>query len=66
MISYLALLDNTGIFLSKSSQMDEMLSNGFSIYTVDENDNKTLIATPQDGFLVEKPVIEGMGTFSFN
>lgn len=66
MYTYLAVKDGSGMFLSKSEQMDKALNNGFSIYQVDENDQKTLIATPQDGFLIERPVIENISTFNIN
>lgn len=62
MISYFAKKDNTGIFLSKSIQMDNMLAKGFSIYRKNDDDSETLIATPDDGYLYEKPIIEQIGS----
>lgn len=56
MTSYIAIKDGSGIHLSKSEQMDRMLSNGFSIYKIDDG-VKTLIATPEKGFLAERPII---------
>lgn len=66
MYTYLAVKDGSGMFLSKSEQMDKALENGFDIYQVDDNDRRTLIATPQNGFLIERPVIENIGTFNIS
>lgn len=58
MTKYLAQVGNTGIYLSKTEQMDKMLKNGCDIYKIDENGVKTLIATPGQGYLIQKPTIE--------
>ena len=54
---YMLSPDQTeSIFLSTTEQMDRYLQMGCSIYKrVDEQD--TLIATPQDGYLIEKPIL---------
>lgn len=52
---YLALNNDCGIYLLADYQMDIYLSKGYSIYYV-ENGSKTLIATPDDGFLVPRPI----------
>ena len=54
-MEYLAKWNGGCVFLSRDTQMDEFLSKGASIYSV-ENDAETLIATPEDGFLAERPV----------
>lgn len=46
--------DKSSAWLTKDSQMEEHLSRGASIYRSD-NGEMTLIATPEDGFLVERP-----------
>lgn len=56
MINYFAKKGNTGIYLAESSQMDKMLAKGFDIYANDDGD-EVLIATPDDGYLGERPVI---------
>lgn len=56
-MGYMAVYEEarTSTSLTKDSQMDEHLSKGANIYKV-EGEEATLIATPQDGFLVERPV----------
>ena len=46
--------ENSSAWLTKDSQMEEHLSRGAKIYQSD-NGEMTLIATPEDGFLVERP-----------
>ena len=43
-------------FLSRDTQMEKFLNLGFNIYA-NESDNSEdiLIATPEDGFLVDRP-----------
>lgn len=53
---YYAKKGETRSDLSKSSQMQKMLDAGFSIYAETEAGKSTLVATPKDGFLIEKPV----------
>lgn len=48
-------LNSLDIYLSNSNQFDEYLGCGASIYEIDKN-KETLIATPKDGFLIERPV----------
>ena len=54
---YLANFGNSEIYLRRDTQMDKYLSMGASIFHEDEDtQERTLIATPEDGFLVERPV----------
>lgn len=48
--------ETTIVFLTSGGQMDKYLELGCSIYEVDEEGEQTLIATPEDGFLVDRPV----------
>lgn len=59
MVDYIAEKNNCGIYLSKTKQLDEYLKNGFSIYKLTNND-KQLIASPEKGYLVNKPSLEIM------
>lgn len=43
-----------GIFLTKDQQMEKYLQEGWDIYET-ENGNEKLIATPEKGFLTERP-----------
>lgn len=43
-----------GTYLLSSDQMDKYLEMGWSIYE-EENKIQTLIASPEDGFLIERP-----------
>lgn len=52
---YLAKQNNSIIYLSQDEQMDKYLEKGAEIYS-EENGVQTLIATPENGFLVERPV----------
>jgi hypothetical protein len=51
---YLAKWNDGSVYLSRDSQMEEYLGKGASIY-LEENDVETLIATPTEGFLIERP-----------
>lgn len=53
---YAARMDGTQVFLGNSSQMDEYLGKGASIYLIYNDWSEKLIATPEDGYLVDKPV----------
>lgn len=53
-MAYLAKWGGGSIFLSKDEQMEQYLEKGAEIYR-EENDTETLIATPEKGFLVERP-----------
>lgn len=54
MFVYFAKFGNNGIYLTKDEQMEQYLKNGASIYRED-GDTETLIATPEKGFLVDRP-----------
>lgn len=43
-------------YLTTSEQMDAFLQKGFNIYK-EENEITTLIATPERGYLVSKPIL---------
>lgn len=62
MSSYFAKKGNAGIYLMASQQMDTMLAKGFDIYK-EENGVRTLIATPDEGYLYGKPTIEQTAPF---
>lgn len=55
---YMAKKDGYATLLSKDSQFDEFLAKDCEIYSIDDNDNEVLIATPKDGFLRERPTLE--------
>lgn len=57
MTSVLAVWKNNGVYLSTDSQMEEFLARGFDLYIVQDG-NKSLLATPKDGFILPKPTIE--------
>jgi len=46
---------SVGVYLSNSNMFDKYLGYGADIYEI-EDGKETLIATPKDGFLVERPV----------
>ena len=56
MVMYLAKYGNAQLYLARSDQMDKHLSAGAEIYQEDEDGAQTLVATPNDGFLVPRPV----------
>lgn len=59
MSKYIAKIDKfNAIVLSRNEQLDEMLNNGYSIYYIDDNLNETIIASPDQGYIVEKPILE--------
>lgn len=59
MSKYIAKIDKfNAIVLSRNEQLDEMLNNGYSIYYIDDNLNETIIASPDQGYIVEKPMLE--------
>lgn len=64
MKGYIAILDGNAQFLTKSEQMDNALKNGCSIAKVDDDGTETVIATPEKGFLFERPELEKTGTMS--
>lgn len=61
-MAYYARNDNVGVYLSKTEQMDQYLEKGCSIYEAIENGDDVLVATPEDGYLSEKPTIGYSGT----
>lgn len=54
-MAYLAKWDGGQTYLSKDTQMEEYLEKGASIYC-ESNNHQSLIATPEKGFLIERPV----------
>lgn len=57
---YIALLDNMIFYLGNDAQMEEYLSIGACIYR-ETAGVKELIATPDKGFIVERPVFPRTG-----
>ena len=53
---YAAKSDNDQIFLGNSSMMDGELKKGYSIYRVFTDWSEELVATPEEGYLEEKPI----------
>lgn len=53
-MAYLAKWGDTSIYLSRDEQMEQYLEKGASIYR-EEGEVETLIATPEQGFLVDRP-----------
>ena len=51
---YLAKWDGGRVYLSRDEQMEQFLEKGANIYKEEEG-TETLIATPEEGFLVERP-----------
>lgn len=59
MPKYIAKIDRlNAVVLSKNEQLDEMLNKGYSIYYIDDELNETIIASPDKGYIVEKPSLE--------
>lgn len=56
-MEYIAVYENANVSVSltKDTQMEEHLQRGAKIYAA-EGEESTLIATPDDGFLIERPV----------
>lgn len=53
------------VYLTKDTQMDAYLERNCNIYFENNDDEtETLIATPEDGFLVERPVFPTTTTFT--
>lgn len=59
----LAVLNGTGVYLSKDEQMDKFLSNGYTLYLEDEKYGKYILATPEEGFVRERPIINKTTTY---
>ena len=53
-MEYLAKWSDGQVFLTRDDQMEQFLEKGACIYSY-ENGVETLIATPENGFLVERP-----------
>lgn len=58
MKGYIAKSDYGAMFLTKDSQFDTALKNGCNIIRVEDNDEQTVIATPELGFVEKRPTIE--------
>ena len=58
MKGYAARRDGSAIYVTKDKQIDEMLENGCDIVRVEDDDSVTVIATPKDGFLEERPILD--------
>lgn len=65
-MEYLAIYEKqrSSASLSRDEQMEEHLSRGANIYQVD-GDDMTLIATPEQGFLIKRPTFPVPTTASF-
>lgn len=57
-----AVLNGLGQYLSKDEQMEEFLSKGFTLY-LEENGKYEVLATPEEGFLKERPLLTKSITF---
>ena len=55
----------TQIYLTRDSQMDKHLENGFNIIAETDDGKEILIATPEKGFLVERPVFPVVHSVTF-
>lgn len=64
MKGYAAELDGSAIFLTKDTQLDTALKNGCNIVRIEDDDGQIIIATPENGFLEDRPVLEETGTMS--
>lgn len=53
-VVYLAKWDGGSVYLSRDTQMEQYLNMGASIYR-EENGTETLIATPERGFIEDRP-----------
>lgn len=60
---YYAENQNERIYLSETKQSDKYLELGYSIYKVNEPTD-ILIATPEEGYLTDKPQIEDEGSWN--
>lgn len=58
MKGYVAEKDGSAIFLTKDAQLDMALEKGCNIVRVEDDDTQTVIATPEQGFLEERPSLE--------
>lgn len=60
-MNYVGENENSAVCIGRNETFDELLAKGYDIYQYD-GDEKTLIATPKDGFLVERPILSGTGS----
>ena len=58
---YVGENENSAVCIGRNETFDELLAEGYDIYQYD-GDKKTLIATPKDGFLIERPIVSGTGS----
>ena len=63
MTKVIAILNNTGQYLSKDEQMDEFLLEGFTLY-LEENGKQELLATPDNGFILARPKLTQITTYN--
>ena len=52
--------DHFRIFLTEDCQMEQYLAQGASLY-VKDGDHEELLATPESGFVRERPILERKG-----
>lgn len=64
MKGYAAELNGSAIFLTKDAQLDTALKNGCNIVRIEDDDGQTIIATPENGFLEDRPTLEETGTMT--
>ena len=62
-VAYLAKWSDGSTYLSEDTQMELYLKRGASIYR-EENGEETLIATPSQGFLVDRPTFPVSETYT--
>lgn len=48
--------DHFRVFLTEDDQMEQYLASGASLYVTDGS-HEELLATPEDGFLIERPIL---------
>ena len=64
MKGYAAEINGDAIFLTKDAQLDTALKNGCNIVRIEDDDGQTIIATPENGFLEDRPTLEETGTMT--
>lgn len=64
MKGYAAEINGDAIFLTKDAQLDTALKNGCNIVRIEDNDEQTIIATPEHGFLETRPELEKTETMA--
>ena len=63
MKGYAAEINGDAIFLTKDTQLDTALKNGCNIVRIEDDDGQTIIATPENGFLEDRPTLDSSNTF---